>query len=78
MKLKSFIVAIGALVGTAGILYLIGHTFSIAPLMFHHEFSADSGGFTMTTGSLLPVLIGLAASYFAEKCYVYKAKGKLG
>lgn len=78
MKLKSFIVAMGALVSTAGILYLIGHTFSISPLMFHHEFFADSGGFTMTTGSLLPVLVGLAASYVAEKYYLHKAKEKLG
>ncbi|WP_316568772.1 hypothetical protein [Neobacillus sp. YIM B06451] len=78
MKLKSFIVVISAFIGTAGILYAIGHAFTITPLMFRHEFTSDSGGFNMTSGSFLPVLIGLLASFIAEKCYLYKVKKNLG
>ncbi|RDU38867.1 hypothetical protein DRW41_04735 [Neobacillus piezotolerans] len=78
MKLKSFIVALSALVGTAGILYLIGHIFEISPFMFHYDFTSDSGGFNMAAGSFLPVLIGLLASFVAEKYYLHKAKAKLG
>ncbi|WP_409276080.1 hypothetical protein V1499_10805 [Neobacillus sp. SCS-31] len=78
MKLKSFIVTITAFVGTAGILYAIGHAFTISPLMFRHEFTSDSGGFSMVTGSLLPILIALAVSFAAEKCYLYKVKKNLG
>ncbi|WP_053366450.1 hypothetical protein [Bacillus sp. FJAT-27245] len=78
MKLKSFLVSFAAFVGTAGILYAIGHIFSIPLLMFRHEFTSDSDGFFMNIGSLLPIVIGLATSFVAEKYYLSKVKKNLG
>ncbi|WP_059170396.1 hypothetical protein [Bacillus sp. FJAT-27445] len=78
MKGKTFIVAISTLIGTAGMLYLIGHLFKIPMLMFHYDYTSTSNGFFMNTGSLLPLVIGLAASFAAEKFYVFKMKKKLG
>ncbi|UUZ81535.1 hypothetical protein LJK88_44080 [Paenibacillus sp. P26] len=78
MKRKSFIVTFATLVITTGLLYFIGHRFTIPFLMFHHEYTADANGFFITTGSLVPVIMGLIFSYFAEKIYVYRHRQKRG
>jgi ribose/xylose/arabinose/galactoside ABC-type transport system permease subunit len=72
MTFKSMIVTLGTFLLTTGILYLIGHSFSITSLMFQYEFSSDSDGFFISGGSLLPLIIGLIASYLAEKIYVHR------
>ncbi|WP_040205955.1 hypothetical protein [Neobacillus jeddahensis] len=72
MKLKSFIVTIGSLVLTTGMLYLIGHMFTIPWLMFHHKYIVNGNGFYISAGSFDPLIIGLIVSFFAEKIYVYK------
>lgn len=78
MNAKSFAVTFLSLAATTGILYFIGHWLSIPSLMFHHEFTSSQNGFVMTTGSLLPLLIGLIVSFFAERIYVNKTRQKLG
>jgi hypothetical protein len=70
MKLKSLIVTISSLVLTTGVLLLIGHMFTIPWLMFHHEYTNNANGFIISTGSFVPLIIGLIVSFFAEKIYV--------
>lgn len=72
MKLKSLIVTISSLVLTTGVLLLIGHMFTIPWLMFHHEYTNNANGFIISTGSFVPLIIGLIVSFFAEKIYVIK------
>ncbi|NHN31651.1 hypothetical protein [Paenibacillus agricola] len=78
MKFKSFIVTFATLVLTTGLLFLVGHTFTIPWLMFQHEYANNANGFFITTGSFVPLIIGLIVSFFAEKIYVYKYRQKLG
>ncbi|MET1178378.1 hypothetical protein ABG775_10520 [Peribacillus simplex] len=72
MKLKSFIVTFGSFVLTTGMLYLVGHMFTIPWLMFHHEYTENGNGFFISAGSLVPLIIGLIVCFFAEKIYSYK------
>ena len=78
MKLRSFLAAASAFILVTGILYLIGNIFDISWLMFRHEYRSDDGEFYIYIGSLMPAVIGLAASYIAEKIYVSKHRKKLG
>ncbi|MEH7121444.1 hypothetical protein V7128_29190 [Neobacillus vireti] len=77
MKLKSFIVTFGSFVFTTTFLYLIGYMFTIPPLMFHYEFTDNANGFFITTGSLVPIIIGLVISFFSERIYLFKHRQKL-
>jgi hypothetical protein len=77
MKFKSFIVTFATLVLTTGLLFLVGHTFTIPWLMFHHEYTENANGFFITAGSFVPLIIGLIVSFFAEKIYIYKYQQKL-
>jgi hypothetical protein len=72
MKLKSFLIAFGTFVTVTGLLYLIGYTFQITLLIFHHQHNQTAEGFTSESRSLLPFIIGLGASYIAEKIYLSK------
>jgi len=72
MKLKSFLVTFGTLVIVTGLLFLIGHMYSIPLLMFDFKFVNSSSGFSLSSGSYFPLIIGLAACFFAEKIYVRK------
>ncbi|WP_260287506.1 hypothetical protein [Peribacillus aracenensis] len=72
MKLKSFIVTFGSFVLTTGMLYLVGHMFTIPWLMFHHEYTENGNGFFISAGSFVPLIIGLIVCFFAEKIYIYK------
>jgi hypothetical protein len=72
MTIRSLLVTLGTFIFTTGILYLIGHTFSIRWLMFYYELSSESDGFFISGGSMTPLLIGLFLSFIAEKIYVYK------
>ncbi|MBA9027306.1 hypothetical protein [Peribacillus huizhouensis] len=76
MKLKCFIVTFLSLVSTTVMLLLIGHLFSIPWLMFHLEYINNSNGFIISTGSFVPLIIGLIVSFFAEKIYVNKYRQK--
>lgn len=77
MKLKSFIVAFGSLVLTTTLLYLIGYIFSIPLLMFQYEYKDSVNGFFISTGSLIPIMIGLVISFVSEKVYLYKHQKNL-
>ena len=77
MKLKSFIVTLGSFVFTTTFLYLIGYMFTIPPLMFHYKFTDNANGFFITTGSLVPILIGLVISFFSERFYLFKHRQDL-
>ncbi|MED3562008.1 hypothetical protein [Bacillus xiapuensis] len=77
MKLKSFLVAFGSLFLTASLLYLVGNLFTIPWLMFQAEYTATENSFFFTTGSLIPLIIGLFSSFCAEKIYLYKHRQKL-
>ena len=58
--------------------FFIGHTFTIPWLMFHHEYRDFEDGFTISTGSFVPLIIGLIVSFIAEKIHVYRNAQKLG
>ncbi|RFU62596.1 hypothetical protein D0469_20335 [Peribacillus saganii] len=77
MKITRFIVSFSSFVLTTGILYLLGHMFTIPLLMYHYEF-IDDGAFYTTTGSVVPFLIGISVSFFAERLYNHKYHQKLG
>ena len=77
MKLKSFIVAFGSLVLTTTLLYLIGYIFTIPLLMFQYEYKNNVNGFFISTGSLIPIMIGLVISFISEKIYLYKNRKKI-
>lgn len=74
MKLKSFLVTFGTLVIVTGSLFLIGHMYSISLLMFDFKFVNSSDGFSLSSGSYFPLIIGLVACFFAEKIYVRRYK----
>ncbi len=78
MNVKSFLVTFLALVLTTSVLFFIGHTFTIPWLMFHHEYRDFEDGFTISTGSFVPLIIGLIVSFIAEKIHVYRNAQKLG
>ncbi|MDR7000723.1 hypothetical protein [Neobacillus niacini] len=78
MKLKSFIVAFSSLFFTTGLLYLVGNFFEIPWLMFQAEYTNTENGFSFSTGSLIPLMVGLIISFFAEKIFLYKHRQKLG
>lgn len=72
LKLKSFIVSFLSFVLTTGGLFLIGHVFTITWLMFHYEYTNNAKEFSISTGSFVPLIIGLIVCFFAEKIYIYK------
>ena len=76
MTIKSLVVTLGTLFLTTGLLFLIGHIFTIRWLMFYYEYTSDAEGFFISGGSMIPLMIGLIASFIAEKMYVYKRRQK--
>ncbi|MEH7418678.1 hypothetical protein V7266_25785 [Neobacillus drentensis] len=74
MKLKGFLIVFVSFVLTTSLLYIVGYMFTIPPLMFHHQYTNTSNGFFISTGSLLPIIIGLVISFAAEKIYLYKQR----
>lgn len=72
MKLKSFIIGMISFVLTTGLLSAVGYLFKIPLLMFHYEYTDYENDFYIITGSLFPILIGFAVSFFAEKIYQHK------
>ncbi|MDZ5609019.1 hypothetical protein U2I54_18605 [Bacillus pseudomycoides] len=77
MKLKSFLVTFSTFVLTTGLFFLIGHLFTIPWLMFHHEYIDNTNGFFISTGSVVPLLIGLIVSYSVEKIYSHNYRQKI-
>jgi hypothetical protein len=72
MKLNSFAVVIATFILVTGLLYIIGYAFKIELLIFHQQYHETSEGFSSESRSLLPIIIGLGASYLAEKIYLSK------
>jgi len=70
MKFKSFLVTFGTLVIVTGSLFLLGYMYSIPLLMFDFTFVNSSSGFSLSSVSYFPLIIGLVACFFAEKMYV--------
>jgi ABC-type antimicrobial peptide transport system permease subunit len=77
MKFISLVVTLVTFVLTTGLLYLLGHIFTIPWLMFHYEFKNKVYGLSITAGSFVPIILGLLCSYFAERIYIYKYRQKL-
>lgn len=69
MNVQRFIIAILSFAVTTGFLYMIGHVWTISPLMFRYEYQNEANGFSITCGSFLPVLIGLTVSFIVEKSF---------
>jgi hypothetical protein len=67
MNVKGFFVVLSAFAFTTILLYTIGYTFNITWLMLHYEYVNESNGFQIEMGSLIPLIIGLIASYISEK-----------
>lgn len=78
MNFKSLAVTLLSLVVTTGLLYFIGHLFSVPWFMFHYQSSFTPDGFVISSGSFVPVIIGLAVSFFAERLCMKKCHSKLG
>lgn len=74
MDRMSFLIAFSALIGTTGLLYIIGHLFSIKGLMFGFYYVNSEDGFQFTAGSFLPLVIGLLASFIFEFWYRQQRK----
>lgn len=72
MKLKSFIVTFGSFALITALLYSAGNIFRIPWLTFHYEYTNNANGFSISTGSFVPLIIGLIISFFAEKIYIFK------
>jgi len=75
--MKSMVV-FGSFVLTTALLYLVGYVFTIPLLMFHHEYIDTATGSSITTGSLVPLIIGLFVIFFAEKIYYHKNRQRKG
>lgn len=71
---KRLAITLSALTLTTGLLVAIGYIFTIPILMFHYEYTNDSSGLSITSGSLLPLVAGVVVSYIAEKIYVYNSE----
>lgn len=78
MKLKGFLVTFGAFALTTVLLYLLGYLFTIPLLMFQYEYTDNASSFFVTTGSLVPLIIGLVVSFITEKIYLHKYRQRLG
>lgn len=74
IKIKGFTVVFGSFVLTTALLYFIGYKFTLPWLMFHYEYTDTANGFFVTTGSMVPLIVGLAVSFFSEKVYFNKYK----
>ncbi|GAM12459.1 hypothetical protein [Mesobacillus selenatarsenatis] len=72
MTIKSLVVTLGTLILTTGLLFLVGHIFTIRWLMFYYEYTSDAEGFFISGGSMIPLIVGLISSFIAEKVYAYK------
>lgn len=70
--LTRFLVSITAFLTATFATVLIGHLFSVPFLQFHFSSHFTSEGFTMEMGSLIPILIGLVASFAAEKWFTHR------
>jgi hypothetical protein len=78
MSIKSLVVTLGTLFFTTGLLFLVGHIFTIRWLMFSYEYTSDAEGFFISGGSIIPLIVGLISSFIAEKVYTYKHNQKHG
>ena len=78
MKLKGFIVTFGSFALTTALLYLLGYVFTIPWLMFQYEYINNASGLFVSSGSIVPLIIGLVISFIAEKIYIYKYRQKIG
>ena len=74
MKLKGFFVTFGSFALATTLLYLVGYVFTIPWLMFQYEYTNNASGFFISAGSFVPLIIGLAISFIAEKVYLYRQK----
>ena len=74
MDRKSFLLTFSTLIGMTGFLYIIGHLFSIKSLMFRFYYVNSEEGFLFTSGSFLPLVIGLLASFMVEVWYWQQRK----
>jgi putative flippase GtrA len=77
MKFKRFIVGLASFLITTALLYIVGYLFHIPMLTYHHQYLENANGFSISIDSIIPLIIGLIVSYFAEKIYVYKQRQKI-
>ncbi|WP_010632573.1 hypothetical protein [Sporolactobacillus vineae] len=76
MKLKRFMVGLCSFALTSGFLYFVGYLFAIPFLTLHYEYVNDAHGFFFSINSILPLIVGLIVSYFAEKIFMKKHQKK--
>lgn len=74
MTLKHFPIAFITFALTTGLLVIIGDAFTIPWLMFHHESVDRINGLFTTTGSVIPLIMGLLVSLFVEKIFNSKVQ----
>ncbi|MFP7486449.1 hypothetical protein SFC65_19985 [Priestia filamentosa] len=76
MLLKRFVVNLVSIILTIALLYLMGYLFNIPILSFHYEYTHNTATFSVSGGSLLPLIIGLVIGFFAEKLFIYRCRKK--
>lgn len=72
MRGNRFVVAFSAFTLMTGILYLIGYLFTVPLLMFRYKYINYEDGYLISTGSMIPLIIGLIISYCVDKVHMHK------
>ncbi|WP_203363820.1 hypothetical protein [Bacillus sp. REN10] len=67
MKWNRVVVAFSLCALTTSVLYLVGHIFTISIFMFRHEYIDYEGGYLFSTGSMIPLMIGLIKKWGMKK-----------
>ncbi|TFE01895.1 hypothetical protein [Jeotgalibacillus sp. R-1-5s-1] len=70
MKSKGFIVGVASFAVITLLLYLAGDVFQVPLLMFHNEYMNSTNGQIVSSGSLIPVVIGLSLSVLIQRIYI--------
>ncbi len=66
MRAQHSMIGVSSFVATTILLYGIGHIWAVPWLMFHYEYQDGATGLFTRTGSFIPALLGLAASFLAQ------------
>ncbi|WP_227397293.1 hypothetical protein [Jeotgalibacillus aurantiacus] len=77
MKSKGYIVSVASFAVITLLLYLVGHVFQISLLMFQNEYMNSTNGQMVSSGSLIPIVIGLSLSVVIQRIYINRSAQNL-
>ncbi|MGD6818069.1 hypothetical protein [Metabacillus sp. 84] len=70
--MKKILIAFLSFAGAAALFTAIGQLYRIPWLSFEFSLIINENGLSLSAGSFMPLLIGLAASFLAEKLYEFR------